>query len=150
MNSKKIVVASGYFDPLHAGHVEYLERSKALGDVLIVIVNNDNQAVLKKGAPFMPASSRVKVLRALKCVDVVVESMDTDRSVCKTLAALHPHIFTNGGDQTNDSIPEAVVCIANGIQMVDCLGEKIDSSSKLIEHAKTIRNYKETQPLVRF
>jgi rfaE bifunctional protein nucleotidyltransferase chain/domain len=142
MRSKKIVVASGYFDPIHAGHIEYLERSRDLGDVLIVIVNNDNQAVLKKGTPFMPASSRIKVLRALKCVDLVIESIDTDRSVCKTLAALHPDIFTNGGDQTNDSIPEAVVCNKMGIQMIDCLGEKIDSSSKLIERAKAIKNYK--------
>jgi rfaE bifunctional protein nucleotidyltransferase chain/domain len=141
-NNRKIVVASGYFDPIHIGHIEYLEQSKKLGDVLIVIVNNDHQASLKKGKPFMPASSRVKVVRALKCVDIVIESVDTDKSVCKTLAALHPDIFTNGGDQLNDCIPEARVCREMGILMIDRLGDKIDSSSKLIEQAKQIKNYK--------
>jgi rfaE bifunctional protein nucleotidyltransferase chain/domain len=142
MKKNKIVVASGYFDPIHAGHIEYLEKSKDLGTILIVIVNNDYQASLKKGTPFMPASSRIKVVRALQCVDVVIESIDTDRTVCKTLAALHPDIFTNGGDQVNDNIPESIVCNRMGIEMVDSLGYKIDSSSKLIEQAKQIKNYK--------
>ena len=139
---QKIVVASGYFDPLHAGHVEYLQRSKDLGGTLIVIINNDKQATLKKGKPFMPACERIKVIRALQCVDVAIESIDEDRTVCKTLAALHPHVFTNGGDQNNDTIPESVVCLAMGIEMVDGLGDKIQSSSTLIENAKRINNYK--------
>lgn len=140
--NKQIVVASGYFDPLHAGHVEYLQKSKELGGTLIVIVNNDRQATLKKGSPFMPAAERIKVLRALQCVDIAVESIDEDRTVCKTLAMLHPHIFTNGGDQNNDTIPEATICNKMGIQMVDGLGDKIQSSSTLIENAKNIKNYK--------
>lgn len=142
MPSKQIVVASGYFDPLHAGHVEYLQKSKELGDILIVIVNNVHQAKLKKGTSLIPAVNRIKVVRALECVDVAIESIDDDRSVCKTLAALHPDIFTNGGDQTNENIPEAKVCNKMGIKMVDYLGDKIDSSSKIIEKAKTIKNYK--------
>jgi D-beta-D-heptose 7-phosphate kinase/D-beta-D-heptose 1-phosphate adenosyltransferase len=140
--SKVIVVASGYFDPIHSGHVEYLQRSRELGDMLIVIVNNDRQACLKKGAFFMPAQERIKVVRALACVDLALESIDIDRSVCLTLAALHPHIFTNGGDQTNACIPEAEICQAMGISLVDGLGEKIQSSSTLIENAKKIKNYK--------
>ena len=137
-----IVVASGYFDMLHFGHIEYLEKSKQLGDKLIVIVNNDRQARLKKGKVLMSARERIQIVRALRCVDIAIESVDEDRSVCKTLAALHPHIFTNGGDQTNDAIPEASVCQALNIKMVDNLGSKIQSSSKLIERAKTIVDYK--------
>lgn len=129
---KTIVVASGYFNVLHVGHVEYLEQAKALGDQLIVIVNNDKQLMLKNGVIFMPASERLKVVRSLNCVDLAIESVDEDRSVCKTLSLLHPHIFANGGDQTNEAIPESQVCNDMGIRMVDGLGEKIQSSSWLI------------------
>ena len=129
----KVVAASGYFDPIHVGHIEYLENSKKLGDKLVVIVNNDNQATLKKGKPFMKCSERVKIIRSLAFVDAAIESMDTDRSVCKTLEAIHPDIFTNGGDQFNDKIPEAEVCNRCGIEMVDSLGLKIQSSSWLIK-----------------
>ena len=142
MSQKIIVVASGYYSPLHSGHIEYLQQSKALGDILIVIVNNDEQEILKKGKAFMAASERVKVVRALECVDIAIESMDTDRTVCKTLASLHPHIFTNGGDQFNDNIPEAEICKKNGIKLVDGLGKKIQSSSSLIKNAKSIPDYK--------
>ena len=145
MSQKIIVVASGYYSPLHSGHIEYLQQSKALGDILIVIVNNDEQEILKKGKAFMKAAERVKVVRALECVDIAIESMDTDRTVCKTLAALHPHIFTNGGDQFNDNIPEAEICRKNGIKLVDGLGKKIQSSSSLIKNAQSIPDYKNTQ-----
>ena len=127
-----IVVASGYFDPLHIGHIEYLNKSASLGNKLIVIVNNDKQAKLKKGKAFMPCSERVKVVRELTNVDIAIESCDEDRTVCKTLALLHPYIFTNGGDQTNDTIPEREICEKMGIQMIDGLGAKIQSSSLLI------------------
>ena len=125
---KKIVVASGYFDPIHYGHIEYLQRSKDLGNKLIVIVNNDTQAQNKKGFVFMPASERIKLVRELECVDMAIESIDQNKSVCQTLALLHPDIFTNGGDQTNDSIPEAAICDKMNIKMVDGLGGKIESS----------------------
>ena len=137
-----VVVASGYFDFLHNGHTDYLEKSRALGDKLIVIVNNDHQTALKKGKSLKLCKNRIAVVKALRCVDMVIESVDDDRSVCKTLAALHPDIFTNGGDQTNTLIPEAVVCKRMGIKMVDGLGSKTNSSSKLIEKAKTIAKYK--------
>jgi len=134
--SKKVVVASGYFDPIHYGHIEYLKQSKDLGDTLIVIVNNDRQATLKKGKPFMKAAERVKLVRSLECVDAAIESLDDDRTVCKTLGALHPDIFANGGDQFNTSIPEAKICNELGIEMRDGLGGKIQSSSWLLKDAK--------------
>jgi len=134
---KRIVVASGYFEPtLHPGHLEYLYKAKALGDILVVIVNNDHQTELKKGVCTVPAADRVRILRAIECVDLAVESVDGDRTVCKTLAMLHPHIFANGGDATNDNIPEGKVCDAMGIDMVDGLGDKIHSSRWIMKRIK--------------
>ena len=132
----KIVVASGYFDPIHIGHIEYLKKSKKLGDKLIVIVNNDHQAKLKKGKSFMPCNERVKIVRELECVDMAIESIDKDRTVCETLKILHPDIFTNGGDQNNNSIPEKKICLENNISLVDGLGGKIQSSSWLIKNSR--------------
>ncbi len=133
---RKIVVASGYLSPLHSGHITYLSKAKSLGDFLIVVVNNDKQAELKHGYSFMPCSERIEVVRALECVDMVVESIDEDRTVCKTLRMLHPHVFTNGGDQTNETIPEAKICNEMGIEMIDGLGDKVQSSRWLIEKVR--------------
>ena len=129
----KIVCASGYFDPFHVGHLEYLEKSKSLGDKLYVIVNNDHQAKLKKGKSFMPAVERLRVVRSIHCVDAAILSTDQDRTVCQTLRLISPDIFANGGDQTNQGIPEKVVCDEMNIQLVDNLGNKIQSSSWLIK-----------------
>ncbi len=134
---KKIVVASGYFEPnLHPGHLEYLYKAKSLGDILIVIVNNDKQTVLKKGVCSIPAVDRIKILRSLECVYFAVEAVDEDRTVCKTLAMLHPHVFANGGDTFNTDIPEGKVCRDMGVEMVDGLGEKIQSSRWILKKIK--------------
>jgi len=125
-----VVVASGYFDPLHYGHIEYLQKSKDLGDTLIVIINNDKQASLTKGGSLMPVRERLKLVRSLGCVDACIQSLDEDRSVCKTLELLHPDIFANGGTQFNDLIPEAELCSELGIRLVDRLGNQIEASSK--------------------
>jgi cytidyltransferase-like protein len=124
-----IVAASGYFDPLHVGHIEYLEMAKSLGDKLVVIVNSDVQAKIKKGKSFMSEGDRLKIIRSLKCVDEAFISMDADNSVCKSLRACRPHIFANGGDRKQEEIPESEVCGELEIEMVDGLGEKIRSSS---------------------
>ena len=130
--SETIVCASGYFNPIHYGHIEYLEKSKQFGDKLIVIVNSDKQSYLKKGTSFMPENERLKIIRSLRCVDGAVLSVDEDRTVCKTLSLLHPDIFTNGGDQNNDTIPEKDICEKMGTKLVDNLGDKIQSSSWLL------------------
>jgi cytidyltransferase-like protein len=132
----KIVCCSGYFNPLHFGHIEYFEKAKSLGDILVVIVNNDEQAFLKKGSTFMKQDERLKIIRSLRIVDFCVLSIDTDRTVCRTIEAVRPHIFANGGDQFNTNIPEKTICEKLGIELVDNLGEKLQSSSWLLEKAK--------------
>ena len=127
----KIVVTSGYFDPLHVGHLECLEMAKELGDRLIVIVNSDLQAKLKKGKSFMNENDRMKIVSALKCVDEVFLSIDKDKSQCESLRHINPDIFAKGGDRMSDEIPESKVCKELGIDIVDGLGEKIRSSSDL-------------------
>ena len=133
MSLNKIVkvAVSGYFDPIHIGHLEYLKMAKDLGDYLIVIVNNDYQSNLKKGKSFMNELDRVEIIKALKLVDEVFLSIDKDRTVCKSLEKLKPDIFANGGDRLTDEIPEAEVCINLNIKMIDGLGNKIRSSSEL-------------------
>ena len=126
-----IVAASGYFDPVHIGHIEYLTLAKALGDKLIVIVNNEAQTIAKKGVEFMPIKERAEIIKALRCVDEVVISIDTDASVCKTLELIKPDIFAKGGDRYTYEIPETPVCQKLGIKIVDGLGAKIQSSSEL-------------------
>ena len=129
---KKISVAvSGYFDPIHVGHLEYLKMAKELGDFLIVIVNNNQQCILKKGKSFMDENDRVEIVRALGIVDKVFLSIDTDRTVCKSLEEIKPDIFANGGDRSTYEVPETSICEKYNIKMIDGLGDKIRSSSSL-------------------
>lgn len=133
MKNKNIIVAcSGYFNPLHKGHVEYLEKAKTLGDKLVVIVNSDHQRAIKGSKEFMDENERMLIVKALRCVDEVVLSIDTDSTVCKSLEMVKPDIFAKGGDRFANEIPEAEVCYRLGIQMVDGLGNKIQSSSWLL------------------
>ncbi|MBS3093930.1 adenylyltransferase/cytidyltransferase family protein [Candidatus Pacearchaeota archaeon] len=125
----KVVAVSGFFDPLHVGHIEYFSLAKKLGDKLIVILNNDEQAVIKKGKPFMAAEERKKIIEALRDVDEVFLSIDKDITVCESLRAVKPDIFAKGGDRFSYEIPEAKVCRELGIEIVDGLGAKIQTSS---------------------
>ena len=127
---RKIAI-SGYFDPIHVGHVEYINNAKKLGDWLIVIVNNNKQCALKKGKHFMDEKDRVLIVKNIKAVDEVFLSIDDDKTVCKSLKEVNPDVFANGGDRKNYEIPESVVCKENNIEIIDGLGEKIRSSSDL-------------------
>ena len=91
----------------------------------------------------MPEEERLKIVRSLECVDAAILAVDEDRTVCKTLKLIHPHIFTNGGDQTNDKIPEKDVCMEMGTELVDGLGDKIQSSSWLIAKANKANESKQ-------
>src|SRR5208282_3207279 len=99
---KPVVVAvSGGFDPIHIGHVRMFERAKALGDKLVVILNNDNWLAAKKQHIFMPDHERMEVIRGLRAVDDVVLTghgpNPKDMSVSAELAEIKPDIFANGG-----------------------------------------------------
>jgi D-beta-D-heptose 7-phosphate kinase/D-beta-D-heptose 1-phosphate adenosyltransferase len=127
----KTVAVSGYFDPIHVGHLEYLRLSKKLGDKLVVIVNNNHQCILKKGKPFMDEMDRLEIVKSLEMVDEVFLSIDTDKSVCASLEEIKPDIFANGGDRSTGEVPESKICKKHNIQMTDGLGDKIRSSSDL-------------------
>lgn len=137
---KKVVVTSGYFDPLHHGHIELFKKSRQLGDYLIVVINNDDQAIQKKGFVFMPHEEKAKIIAELRCVDEVFISLDKDTSQCETLKFLKPHIFAKGGDRFIKEIPETSVCLENRIQIIEGIGKKVQSSSELIRKAKKFKN----------
>lgn len=137
---KKIVVAvSGGFDPIHIGHIRMFQRARALGDELVVILNNDNWLKKKKGFSFMPERERKEVIEALRMVDRVVitkhKPNDPDTSVSRELRAIRPDIFANGGDRKIGNIPEVAACKAIGCAMVFNVGKggKIQSSSWLLK-----------------
>jgi len=143
MNNKKIVLASGYFNPFHVGHLEYLELAKKCGDKLIVIINNDEQVKLKGSAPFMNQEDRIKIIQALKCVDEVFLSIDKDASVCQSIEFLAKtkgaNVFAKGGDRNTTNIPEKQVCDRLKIERIDGLGAKIRASSELIKNSQQIK-----------
>jgi cytidyltransferase-like protein len=137
---KKAIIVSGYFNPIHKGHIEYFNLAKSLGDILIVIVNNDKQRALKGSKAFQEEDERVFIVSNVKSVDQVFLSIDEDRTVCETIKYIHQQLhhnyqlsFANGGDQNNQSIPEAAICNALGIKLLDGLGDKIQSSSWLLK-----------------
>ena len=139
INRHIAVVVSGYFDPIHVGHLEMMKLAKQLGDELIVIVNNDKQAKLKKKKPFMSEDDRLKIVKAIRYVDGAFISIDEDKTVRGSLQKVRRNykeydiIFANGGDRSSDEIPESKVCKECDIQMVDGLGDKIRSSSKIVK-----------------
>lgn len=138
--SKKVVAVSGYFNPLHVGHLEMIEMASKIGDELVVIVNNDRQVKLKGSVPFMAEADRLKIISALKYVDHAFLAIDKDKTVCLSLAKLKPDVFANGGDRKSlNDVPEYPICQELGIEMVDGLGEKIRASSKMIANAAKLK-----------
>lgn len=138
---KKAIIVSGYFNPIHKGHLEYFNNAKALADELIVIVNNDHQRALKGSKEFQKEDERVFIVKNIKAVDHVLLSVDEDRTVCESIKAVYEKFgdeftlgFANGGDQNNNSIPEVPVCKELGIELIDGLGDKIQSSSWLLKN----------------
>ena len=137
---KKAIIVSGYFNPLHKGHLEYFNNAKALCDHLTVIVNNDYQRELKGSKPFQNEHERLLIVGNIKAVDRAILSIDQDRTVCESIRKLakecgekYDLAFANGGDQNNDIIPEIPVCKELGVVLIDGLGDKIQSSSWLLK-----------------
>lgn len=143
INSKllTVVVVSGGFDPVHIGHIRLFQEAKKLGDKLIVILNNDNWLVTKKGVSFMSEDERKEILLAISEVDEVVitshKKDDHNRSVVRELDILRPDIFANGGDRKLKNTPEENFCVEHGIETVYGVGGgKVQSSSWLISKSK--------------
>ncbi len=160
---KTVVAVSGGFDPIHIGHIRLFQEAKKLSlnakgvgrpgqrsvlseTELVVILNNDNWLVQKKGHAFMSQRERKEIIEALACVDRVVltshSKQSKDMSVCRELERIRPHVFANGGDRTNKNIPEIVACKAIGCKMIFGVGHggKVQSSSWLL--AKHVERFK--------
>ena len=137
---KKAIIVSGYFNPIHKGHLEYFQNAKKLADFLFVIVNSDHQRALKQSKEFQLEDERMLIVSSLKPVDKAILSIDKDRTVCETIASIakdyaqeYDLAFANGGDQNNTTIPERPICEKMGIALLDGLGDKIQSSSWLLK-----------------
>ena len=140
MTEKTLVIVSGYFSPLHCGHLDYLEAGASLGDRLVVIVNNDLQQKKKKGKVILPQQDRLRIVRALSIVDEACVAIDDDSSVKKTIESIALKneqfnlMFANGGDRNQPSdIPEVDVCREHKIQLIFGAGgsTKRDSSTRI-------------------
>ena len=140
----KVVIVSGYFNPLHGGHLDMIEAAASMGDKLIVVVNNDKQQLLKKGKIILDEENRTRLMRALRDVDEVVLSIDEDPTQIKTLEMLakrYPDdelVFAQGGDRDSDKVnPETDVCNEYGINIVYGVGTDVrgfvkpDSSTRI-------------------
>ena len=140
MSKPKAILVSGYFNPLHKGHLELFVKAKEAGDQLWVIVNSDLQRELKGSKEFMDENERLLIISAIGIVDKALISIDNNKTQCATLGDLanqysnqYELYFANGGDQNNDSIPEVSVCREKGIGLMEGLGDKIQSSSWLLK-----------------
>lgn len=136
---KKAIIVSGYFNPIHKGHLEYFQNAKKLADELFVIVNSDYQRSLKGSKEFQDEQERIFIVSNIKSVNKAILSIDQDKTVCRTIEKIADEYgqnyflsFANGGDQNNDTIPEKPICEKLGITLVDGLGGKIQSSSWLL------------------
>ena len=145
----RVIVLSGYFNPIHSGHIDYIKSAKQRGDVLVVIVNNDNQVELKGSVPFQNENERFKIVNNIKGVDRTVLSIDEDSTVCESLRMVyktyeddpffHQMFFCNGGDRKEGGVPEDILTEELGINMLYNIGgEKVQSSSELIKNAAKV------------
>jgi cytidyltransferase-like protein len=142
---KMIGIASGFFNPLHVGHLDYLEEAKRNCDHLVVVVNTDKQVEMKGAVPFMPLVDRMRIVMALECVDLVLASESKDKTVTEDIREINNlfkndlescHIrFFNSGDRTFQNTPEIKVCSELGIQLMILDQPKIRASSKIINNA---------------
>ncbi len=149
---RKLVIASGYFNPVHSGHISHFKDAKKLGDRLVVIVNNDAQVKVKGHFPFMREKERQEIVGSIKYVDLVYASKDKDRSVSKTIKEIHSllskdysqFIFANGGGRKKADLPEYKICENLGIKMVFGVGgRKKQSSSWLIQNTQKCKTHNE-------
>jgi D-beta-D-heptose 7-phosphate kinase/D-beta-D-heptose 1-phosphate adenosyltransferase len=133
---KSVVCTSGYFDPIHPGHISCIRESKKLGDILVVLVNGDNQCVVKKGKAFLPATDRAYIIDSIKDVDYVVIYDNNQTTACtEAIEIIKPNIFAKGGDRnTKGRVPEVDVVEKHGGKVVYNIGDpKMWSSSNYLQ-----------------
>ena len=140
----KVVVISGYFNPIHTGHLDYINAASDMGDKLVVIVNNDKQVSIKGSTPFMEEVQRMRIVHSIKGVNKTVLSIDIDGAVTETLKLIYDEysvdyffdsmVFANGGDRTKGNSPEEEYCNWRGIRTAyNVGGKKTQSSSELLK-----------------
>ena len=145
---KKIVITSGYFNPLHVGHMNLMREAKKLGDFLVVIVNNDEQVKVKGSMPFMGENERISIVKDVKYVDAVFLSIDKDLSIAESLKLVAQEyegklIFAKGGDRNFNNLPESekLACKEFNITVVSNVGGgKVQSSSLLLNNRDKIKS----------
>jgi cytidyltransferase-like protein len=141
---QRVAVVSGYFNPIHIGHLRMIRAAKALAPHLVVIVNNDRQQLLKKGRILMTEDDRLAIVAELRSVDEAFVAVDDDATVVASLHHVrerHPDaelLFCNGGDRSSaGEVPSAETHLTEeiGLQMVYGVGgqDKADSSSRINE-----------------
>jgi glycerol-3-phosphate cytidylyltransferase/D-beta-D-heptose 7-phosphate kinase/D-beta-D-heptose 1-phosphate adenosyltransferase len=142
---RRAAIVSGYFNPMHIGHLDMMEAARAVADALVVIVNNDAQQVMKKGKVITNETDRLRIVNALRVADSALIAVDEDGSVAASLEAIHAAypgvdlVFCNGGDRSpdGDAVPSAEVAVAErlGIELLWGVGgqTKADSSSRINE-----------------
>ena len=137
----RVVLVTGGFDPLHRGHIEYLKAARQLGDMLVVGINSDAWLERKKGRAFMPSKERIAIIENLKMVSHCILFDDDNGSAIEAIRnvkMMYPNsqiIFANGGDRTQDNIPEMS---EPDIEFVFGVGgeDKKNSSSWILEEWK--------------
>jgi len=147
--SPKVVMVSGGFDPIHIGHIRYIQEAKKLGDFLIVVLNNDNWLRKKKGKEFMKEEDRKEIIEAIRGVDKVVVSTHKknpqDMSVCAELIKIKPHIFAKGGDRDEKDAQDPKSSLYKENQIHEKLGIKIvynvGYGGKVRSSSKLVKNY---------
>ena len=139
-----VIVLSGYFNPIHPGHISMILEAKEYAEKLIVVVNSDEQVKRKRSLPFLDEWARCEIVRNIKGVDEVLLAIDEDGTVVKSLEKIkidhrdHKIFFGNGGDRSPhaSAIPEVKFCEAHDIVLIYGIGdEKRYSSSSLIQKA---------------
>jgi cytidyltransferase-like protein len=140
LSKKRLVLTSGYFNPIHAGHVRLIRRAKNYDSILVVAVNGDVASVRKNGYSFMPIDQRMEIISELNGVDYVIET--NDDTMMSVLYNLKPYVFAKGGDVTKETFNpgEKAVCDDLGIYVAFGVGGgKYESSSNLLQ--KYIENW---------
>ncbi len=137
-DGQTLVFTNGHFDLLHIGHLDYLEKARALGDALFVAVNGDaSSSRLKgRGRPIVPAGERARLLAALHPVDAVI--IFEEDQADGLLRALQPEIYVKGGDYAHKDLPERPTVEAYGgrVKLIDFLGDH--STTKLINRIRKL------------